>query len=221
MESKEFETLGIILAIKNHGDNDGVIKVLTQKGLFFLFARGIQKPNSKNKLNIPLLGLVNLEIIKPKIMGKIATLKRATLISFFPINPLLQDIFKNVNHFLNFMNNNNLDKLIETYKLFLNNVEEKPNHSYSLILLSFLEQLGHRPNFKSCVECINVDNIIDFEFYKGGFICNLHSSSKKEINFLKSVFWLNKDFNFYKNNINEKQAIKINLMIVEFLSSLI
>lgn len=221
MEEREYETLGIILNIKNFAENDSIVKVLLPSGIKFLFAKGIQKVESKNRRNLPILGLVNLEIIKSKIIDHISTLKRATLVSYFPINPTLQNIYEKTLFFLNRINNKDLEIFINRYNIFLNNVEIKPNHSLSFILLCLLEVFGFKPNFEHCVECKNKDNIIDFEFYKGGFLCLEHSKNTKGINFLQALYWLNKNFDYFKNNISEEESVKINLLIIEWLSSLI
>ncbi|ENY68545.1 Recombination protein O [Metamycoplasma auris 15026] len=219
MQNREYETKGIILEVRNHQDNDGIIKVLVDGGIKFLYAKGIQKPQSKNKLNMPILALVNLEIIKSKFIDKISTLKKAKIISFFPLNPLLQYIYNSVLHFLNYINNKNLD--FKKYQIFLDNLERYPNQSFSLVLLELLRVYGMKPNFDACVECKNKNNIIDFEFYKGGFLCKQHSSNYKDPNYLRALYWLEHDFFRFVNEFDENISIKINAQMIEILNSII
>ncbi|PZW01516.1 DNA repair protein RecO [Metamycoplasma auris] len=219
MKDREFETLGIILEIKNHNDNDGILKILINDGIRFLYAKGIQKSQSKNKLNTPLLGLVNLEIIKSKFINKISTLKRAKVISVFPMNPMLQNIYNLVLYFLNYINNKNLD--FNKYRIFLESVERNPNQSLSYLLLEILRVFGMKPNFESCVECKNKTNIIDFEFYKGGYLCKEHSNNYKNSDYLRALYWLEHDFSIFIKDFDENISIKINAEMIEILKSII
>ncbi|ENY53980.1 Hypothetical protein MALK_3260 [Metamycoplasma alkalescens 14918] len=221
MDNKEYEIEAIVLEIKNHQDNDAILKVLSENGIISLYAKGIQKPSSKNKLNLPILGVSSLEIIKSKFFNKINTLKRATLLANFPFNTTLQVIYNTTLMFLKKINNQQISHFLNKYKIFLKNVETNPNQTFSYLLLALLEVFGFKPNFEHCVECNNKENIVDFEFYKGGFLCKEHSQATKNIEFLKAIYWLNKDFYLFVKNFDENISIQINSMIIEVLNSII
>ncbi|MCV3733905.1 DNA repair protein RecO [Mycoplasma enhydrae] len=222
MEHKEYEDLGILLSIKPHLENDAIIQVLFSKNIISLYAKGIQKGTSKNRLNLQLLSLINFEIISSKNPNGLSTLKRATLIKAFPYSEHLQENFKTIGHFLKKQTpNNNLEILISAYKQILDNIESSPIHCISYFLLKIAEINGLRPIFHKCVECNNVDNIIDFEFYKGGFLCSKHSQYSKNIELLRSLYWLSRDLKSFIIESKEPKVLKIKIMLLEFLKNII
>ncbi|MGX9358063.1 DNA repair protein RecO [Mycoplasma sp. 773] len=221
MVNREFETEGIVLEIINHGDNDAIIQALTQSGVCYFFAKGIQNVESKNRRNLLLLGLSNFELIRSKFIGNMPRLKRATLVSFFPLQETLQDIFNKVHYFLKRAGKQNNNFLYARYRVFLENVEKKPNHSFIYILLAFLDMFGYRQNLSSCVECGDKEHIVDFEFYKGGFLCRNHSQKSKDINLLRGLYWIEADFEYFKSNIDEIDVIQIINMVISFMKTMI
>ncbi|BAP39486.1 DNA repair protein RecO C-terminal domain-containing protein [Metamycoplasma canadense] len=218
MENKEFESLAIILDIKEY-NNFSLVKVLMPNGINFLYAKGLYKVESKNKRNLPILGLSNLEIIKSKKINNNNTLKKASLISYFPNSEMLQEIYDTVLFFLSRLNNVKLEDFFENYQLFLKNVLDKPKHSFCFFLLNILKVLGLQPIFLHCCECSNKDNIIDFEFYKGGFLCSEHSNNNKDVILLKTLYWLNKNFEYFLNNTDENWVILIIKMMLDYLKN--
>ncbi|WP_277870928.1 DNA repair protein RecO [Metamycoplasma phocicerebrale] len=222
MNLKEYETLGIVLDIKNTKENDGLVKVLLPNSIEYLYARGIQKAESKNRANLQILSLVNLEIINPKISTGIKTLKRATIIKSFPFNEILQDQYNTVKYFLNKqLRSNQLNSFMNFYLECLDNIEKYPNHTIDLFLLKIIEINGLKPIFNKCVECSNTENIIDFEFYKGGFLCSNHSKNNKSVEILRSLYWLNQGFNPFIKNVKDLEAKTIKIMLLDYLKNII
>ncbi|WP_158763977.1 DNA repair protein RecO [Mycoplasma sp. NEAQ87857] len=168
----------IILNIKQIDNNLFLCSFLTQNGVLKLWANGLNKPNSKNKANLQIGAVVEIEYFQSRLKNQSGRLKKAHLIKYLnEINDSnLNLIMQLVKLFINIDCQNHL---LNIYKQLIGYFNEKIN---KYLLIYFLAQsliyLGICPNFDACRTCGSKRNLIDFELENGGFICNLHNHPK-------------------------------------------
>ena len=83
--------------------------------------------------------------------------------------------------------------------------------------IKLLETEGIAPYMQGCVECKAKTNLVDFKFYKGGFLCHLHSEDSLDHELLTSLFYLSKSFEEFDVNTSFLVAKKIKDMIITYL----
>ncbi|QJR44322.1 DNA repair protein RecO [Mycoplasma miroungirhinis] len=193
---------GIVINKQPYADADEIVTILTPSKKITFVAKGTQKPLSKNRVSLQLLNVIEVEIFEARLVSKISKLKTSTTVISFNLNT---------------------DKIV-TIKLLklLNALKENfylvtdicfdlfENFGYGndfKILLYILNQalycFGLYPNYKGCVICNRKDQITNFEFYQGGYLCFKHSNVNKDSEYLKSIYFLNKDFDEYQKNFNK------------------
>ena len=85
------------------------------------------------------------------------------------------------------------------------------------LLFKLLETEGIAPYMQGCVECKAKTNLVDFKFYKGGFLCHFHSEDSLDHELLTSLFYLSKSFEEFDVNTSFLVAKKIKEMIITYL----
>ncbi|QNM93926.1 DNA repair protein RecO [Mycoplasma sp. Pen4] len=167
-------TRALVLDIKKHEENEFIVTFFNQKGVFSLFAKGLEKPTSKNKSNLILGGIVDIEYFAARSKEKVGRLKKATLETALDItNRSNSTLFIELRKlFLRIQNNNHL--FLE-YQRYMDDFNEK-NNQYVLTYFyaQVMPHFGISPSFNKCFACGSTRNFVNFEINNGGFICNQH-----------------------------------------------
>lgn len=214
----EFELSGIVINKQNVNEFDEIISLLTNKGIQRIFCPGVNKTNSKNGPSILILNLVNCEVIKSETRNLLPRLKTASLIKNFPTDYRLLNIANDLKTFFSCLDNCNNINLIKEYGHCLDFILSKSDKVEAYLLFLVVSSLGFKPNLNSCIECNNVENIVDFKLYKGGFLCSMHSNIvNADVSLLRSWYWINKKFEQFDLNCSNLNAIKINNELKMFL----
>lgn len=209
----------LILKKEPQGEFNEILTILTSNGKLKIFAPGVRKLDSKNRNNINLLDISELEIIDSQKSNVLFyRLKRASLVQQFPINLNTLYIWEDLLNILNkIMLNNPLQFLNSFSKLTKLVDSNKDIKILDYLLFKLLETEGIAPYMQGCVECKAKTNLVDFKFYKGGFLCHLHSEDSLDHELLTSLFYLSKSFEEFDVNTSFLVAKKIKDMIITYL----
>ena len=109
---------GIVLNIYDQNDNHALIKVLTNKQILYLYAKGFYKPQSKNLSQVFIGSLVNFELFCNYGSETKKLLKKAQIDSFLDFEKISQQSYQNLIHFLNLLETHN-SKFFNEYVKFL------------------------------------------------------------------------------------------------------
>lgn len=208
----------IVLKIDDLNEKESIVTFLTSDGKLSLLALGLQKPVSKNKFNLQIGSIVELEFFQARLKGNIGRLKKSTTLltadttTYFN-SLLIQKLIK----IFNLVNVNN--NFLLTYKEAIEKIGFGKN-SYILTFFTnmLLKYLGIKPNFFNCVICHSNENLVEFEFYKGGFFCQWHSQLKMEVSLLESYYFLETSFESFYEKTTPKNNKEIYLKLLSYLN---
>lgn len=201
----------IVLEIKDSSENtsDGLLTVLTELGTKRLLAKGINKPESKNRANLQIGSINEIEYFEARMKNKTSRLKKATLIKQpdYENHHVVKLVSKAVLFLKNF--NEKCEKVFNSYQLILEKqYEEKATLLLTFLVANSLEYFGIMPMFEECVYCKCPNNLCDFSFTKGGFICGFCTYKKRLNKELKSIYYMFKNIDTFLNvcspDINQK-----------------
>ena len=203
---------GIVIAKHQCNDFDEVLEIVTSDGKKTIFAPGIRKIESKNRNALNLLDYSSFEIFTSNQNIKLLPrLKKAILIKQFLVDINLIN-FKN--ELLLFLNKLKLSKA-NNFLIAFNNLSNLLNQ-YML-----LKDEGINPKMDGCIECNSKEHLIDFKFYKGGFLCENHSDDILGKEKLIALYNLSISFEKFANNTSFVIALEIKNMLIEYLSEYI
>lgn len=208
-------TIGIVLKIKKHSENEFIVYFLCAKGVLKLFAMGLEKPTSKNKTNLVIGAIVEIEYFKARLKNKIGRLKTVKTLLFPVYNfKSLEEYFEFQKLIKLFLTINFENNFLSVYKFMLEklkyiNYEYAMTYFYGQLLINY----GVCPNFKSCAICMQESNLVSFNLEEGGFFCNKHSDEIEILN----VEVLNLIYLSYNNFILYVQ--KTNKYVNDFLQN--
>ncbi|WP_129647248.1 DNA repair protein RecO [Mycoplasmopsis maculosa] len=192
----------IVLRIEDYyeNDNDSLVTFLTKNGLIKVYSKGINKPISKNRNNLIIGSLVEIEYFEARIKNKISKLKKARI----KIMPNFNDIsiLKLIKKSVIFLSNfyEKCENVFNAYKTILEKQNDiQSSYLFTYLLAQSLDYFGIKPITEYCYNCKTPGNLCDFEFYKGGFICGDCSNKKRWTKELKSFYYLFKDLNTFVN----------------------
>ena len=214
---------GIVIAKHQCNDFDEVLEILTSDGKKTIFAPGIRKIESKNRNALNLLDYSSFEIFASNQNIKLLPrLKKAILIKQFLVDINLIN-FKN--ELLLFLNKLKLSKA-NNFLIAFNNLSKLLNQNmdnkiFSYLLYMLLKDEGINPKMDGCIECNSKEHLIDFKFYKGGFLCENHSDDILGKEKLIALYNLSISFEKFANNISFVIALEIKNMLIEYLSEYI
>lgn len=201
-------------------ENDSFVDFFGKKGKFRLLAKGINKASSKNKANLLIGSVAEIEYFAARKYGSVGRLKKATTI-------LNIDYSSSAN--LNFVIRavKILDSILgKSYDIFdkycqtLKHLGEGINKRLLLfVLANSLFSFGIGPIINKCVECQNTQNLADFEFYKGGFLCNVHSTKTRWNKELKSIYYMFYDLEKFIKMVNGEIVDKLITEVLDHLQS--
>ncbi|MEA4115283.1 DNA repair protein RecO [Mycoplasma sp. 744] len=163
-------------------ENDCIIKVMSENGIFNLLAKGINKAHSKNRANLLIGQLINIEYFPSRYFHSLSKLKKATLLTTldYKRNDLLEFIIK-ISNFLNAFTFNKTTKIFFEYKNIINHISQlsstELNFVKTYLLMQGLSDLGIEPIFNGCHICSSREKISNFDFYNGGFECYKHNQN--------------------------------------------
>lgn len=208
---------GILLSIKPYLENPdhSIIEVLTTSGKISMIAQGVNKPESKNKPNLQVGCLIEFTFFKARLNNKISKLKKANLkfqIDLFDYNTSL--LVKKIMLYLKQINSH-FNLIFKIYNNILPLISiENPAFLLTYFIANTLKCFGIQPSINGCVECQEKNEISDFSFKEGGFLCAKHEIFPKEINYLKSCFYLFLSIGDYIKNVekNTNQRIYVELL---------
>ena len=214
---------GIVIAKHQSNDFDEVLEILTSDGKKTIFAPGIRKIESKNRNALNLLDYSSFEIFTSNQNIKLLPrLKKASLIKQFPVEINLIN-FKN--ELLLFLNKLKLSKA-KNFLITFNNLsnllnQNMDNKIFAYLLYTLLKDEGINPKMDGCIECNSKEHLIDFKFYKGGFLCQNHSDDILGKEKLMALYNLSISFEQFANNTSFVITIEIKNMLIEYLSEYI
>ncbi|RIV16685.1 DNA repair protein RecO [Mycoplasmopsis gallopavonis] len=214
-------THGIVLEIYQNEENLFLVSFFTSQGKLVLAAQGLDKPLSKNRVNLQIGSLVEIEYFKARLEGKIGKLKKAHLLKSIDISDTknAQFVEKITKLLQNFTSSNHLMGFLpQLYSLIspLNN-----DRILTFLYAQSLIYFGIAPNFNSCRICLNMKNLIDFDLLAGGFICNRHGQKEtdKSMEYLQAIWCsfhsLKKYLIFTNNSLNQKILIQYKEAIID------
>ena len=182
---------GIIVSKTPYAEHDEMLNVLTEEGFLNIYAKGVKKTESKNRINIFRGSLVSFEIFNSYATEHSVLLKKAVMIQALPdvtktnsmkIESLLKAI-KNIR-----------EGDIELYKTYIEllNDFDGPNFwkNQSFLISQILNHMGVGLSFSSCVYCGSNQELLDFDASQGGIICKNHTKNNVALKLLKSLFLL-------------------------------
>lgn len=210
---------GFVIKKMDFGANDEIVTLLTSDDIFTFIALGTRKLSSKNRVALQIGNYIEIDFFKARLTNKLSKLKKAVTL----IQPPL-------------LTSNNAETIFEIYKL-ISKMKSPSNiifnalidcYSYfgadyndyikTFILFAFLDSIGQYPVNEMCVECCRPDRINGFEFYKGGFLCVLHSKKPRPLEVLMAIQNLSKEFLDYSKTsqiINKELFIELKNFISE------
>ncbi|TKA59008.1 hypothetical protein MBOVa_4130 [Mycoplasmopsis bovis 8790] len=196
----------IVLKIEEYTQNENaaLVTVLGTNGVFKLFAPGITKTISKNRQNLQIGSICEIEYFKARFVNKLNKLKKANLLILphYEDNLVLKFIAKMVLFLENF--NDNAKEVFDAYvecllkydhyvKNGFEDLETKDNplrYMITYLVSKALKYNGIQPNHHRCISCNSPANLIDFKFSEGGFICGECTSNQRWTKELKSFYFL-------------------------------
>ncbi|TPR54672.1 DNA repair protein RecO [Metamycoplasma neophronis] len=214
----EYEIRGIVLHKQDINEFDEIITIISDNGKVTFFAPGVKKVTSKNRSALLPLCLSNFEIIDNEKNDLLPRLKRATLIKSIPWNTQLQQEYKDLVFFFKKIEKADCITLLNDYQEVIDDLSNNKNKVIDYILNSLLGILGIKPRYDRCVECNNTQNIVNFEFHKGGYLCALHSPNNNlERHILNALYWMNKNYWAFVEECSSNDAFYIRKMIIQYL----
>ena len=218
--SFESITNGILLSLAPYQEepNHSILQVFTSNGKISMIAQGVNKPNSKNKSNLQVGGVIQFTYFKARLNGKMSKLKKANLQKQIDILDYNNALFvKKIILYLHHIE----EKFYNAYR-FYNELFDfislnKNSYLMTFFVANTLISFGLQISIKGCVECKSINNICDFSFKEGGFLCDIHKINDKKIGLLKSHFYLFTNLANYIENTTPEENNQIYLELLKLL----
>ncbi len=216
MQTKIIE--GIIISKTPYAENDEMLNVLTENAFINIYAKGVKKISSKNRVNVFRGALVSFEIFNSYATAHSVLLKKAIIIQGLPeINKtnaqkieILLKIIKNIKDYHH--------EIFDIYTLMIkdfDNVDFYKNQTF--LVAKILDSLGEGLSFSSCVQCGTNQDLFGFDILQGGILCQTHGNISTPLALLKSLFLLGESREKYVLST----APEINQQIFAILSNLL
>lgn len=159
---------GLILSVTEHKENDAIVKVLTESGVYSVYARGILKMRSKNRRLCQPFSFVELVISDSK---KMPLLISGSVIQYYhkiQSNLLASSVCFVLSDSLRYTN-----KSFDTFLHVWHSANENSHELYfwaCLLMAQTLEAEGIVPYFASCIHCSST-KVETISIEEGGFLC--------------------------------------------------
>ncbi|MFV8470079.1 DNA repair protein RecO [Mycoplasma sp. AA7A] len=168
----------IVMDISEYEDNKFLVTFFGARGTFALYAQGLNNPRSKNRSNLILGSIVELEYFKARFDTKVGKLKKATLVKLFDISKLDNSLFfAKLTTIFSYIKTQN--HIFAEYDRYFDDIAK---YDSKKVLTYFIAQLlvnqGLCNYFNRCRICGSTRNFISFDVQYGGFICNKHEGDE-------------------------------------------
>ena len=189
---------GIIISKNLYSENDEMLNILTKEELIYIYAKGVRKIESKNRVNVLLGSIVEFEIFNNYSTPNSFLLKKAVSIQDLPdVNK--QNATK-IETLIKIMKKiyNSHQGVYDNYVLLLSEFEGVDFFwIQSYLLAQILESAGEGLSFVGCVHCSSNQRLFSFDVSEGGMLCEKHGKFKTPISLLKSFYFLGKPLDQY------------------------
>ena len=218
----------IILNITPYKEKDAIILGFNNEECVTFSARGILNANSKNViLNNP---LIEAEINFVEGKSKYHSLKNANLIfSPYSINDSLEtlsvlSIIQECTYKI--LQEEELPLIYDELKKVLHSIKEGIIHPYQILITYIMQVLkiaGTSFEVNECIYCSSKNNIVDFSFVDGGFVCKDCIIDTTNKNFSTNQMFLIRSLILFNNYEQQSKYFNIDdaLIILEKLISFI
>ncbi|SJZ47498.1 DNA repair protein RecO [Mycoplasmopsis verecunda] len=194
----------VVLDIKEYEDNKFLVTFFSQRGAFSLYAQGLDKPYSKNRNNLIIGSIVELEYFRARFDTKVGKLKKASVAKLFDTTNVGNNLFFNKLKTV-FQNIKIPNHLFTEYDRYFYEIGK---HNNDYILTYFVAQLlvvlGYCNYFNKCRVCGSTRNFASFDIQYGGFICIKHDGIETDIDIptLQCIWSSFHSFNSYMYQAN-------------------
>lgn len=194
---------GIVIKSIDYNASDRIITILSSDDSFVVFkARGV------NKMNSPLMKYTIPYSISEFELDSKGELSNKTLVAanrvFYPrkINETIESIalFSYVSESLNYMDASK--GLYDYLKSIILDVEDGKDNRWMFLnyLNYFIKCNGLSLCLDKCVSCGSKSHIVDVDFDSGGFLCSSCSINRKSMNYIETLYELNRSKSLYFND---------------------
>ncbi|WP_235746469.1 recombination protein O N-terminal domain-containing protein [Mycoplasmopsis alligatoris] len=210
----------IPLKIEAIDEKTSILSVLTNQGILKLYAFGLNSPLSKNRSNLIPASIVEIEYFQARLNNKMSKLKKSNTLKSFDSTILFNSMFaQKLVYILSLFTGKN--NILDIYEKLIDFVGFGKNSYILTIICSYLLKLhGSEPNFYKCCVCLSTKKIVDFEFFLGGFLCNLHSDKSLNNETLEAYYLLRNDHKKYLSNVSLEINKEIYLKLIFHLKDL-
>lgn len=195
------KTEGIVISSIDYKESSKIVNLYTPNGKISVNAKGALNPK-KGMLGFITTGNVVSFVTtdtKTKTMTEyqleysVYNLNQSIekLKAFAVIIDIIKEISDDVNH----------EKCYEFIKKILLSLKDNDTKKVlSVFLIKMLYVFGIAPNLKSCVKCNNMNNLVSFNTYLGGALCNNCSSLDYDrLNLWNEYYYDKKDIGKYSD----------------------
>lgn len=197
---------GLVLNIHLKKDHDAIVKVLTNDNIMYFLAKGLQKLESKNRNNIFVGSIVEIEYFTNYGKENYFLLKSAQIKHFVDFSSN-NSFFNELYYIFQYINSPS-NEFLSTYLNFAQDFQDSMNKIE--FVLTYLLNLclsinGKQLNYLCCTICKSNQKLYCFDFYEGGMLCQEHKMNHKSmsLSLLKSFYYLGQDFSQYYLNTDE------------------
>lgn len=201
------EVEGIILSVRNHRENDRLVKIFTNRfGKRMFFVKGTRKPNSKLKAAI--LPFTKANYIADIRDSGLCFLRDAKEVVHY--SAMQKDIFLNAyaTYVLGLADAALEDAIVDSalfhkIEMTLIDIDEgyDPEIMVNIFEVQILPYFGVAPELRGCVSCGTTEGTFDYSSSYGGLLCQKHwhldehryHASPRAIHFLRIFSRLNLD----------------------------
>ncbi|MHA3839333.1 DNA repair protein RecO [Mycoplasma sp. HF14] len=171
----------VVTQIQEYEDNKFLVSFFSSRGYFTLYAQGLHKPQSKNRSNLIIGSVVEIEYFKARFDTKVGKLKKATIIKLFDISNITNAMFfTKLAKIFSYIKSQN--HIFLEYDRYFYDIGKYDNNR---ILVYFIAQLlvhqGFCNYFNKCRICGSTRNFISFNIAYGGFICFKHDNEDPDM----------------------------------------
>ncbi|QBF34929.1 DNA repair protein RecO [Mycoplasmopsis phocirhinis] len=197
--------------------NDAFVDFYTRTGRMRLLAKGINKQGSKNRANLQIGSISQIEYFSARKVNSIGRLKRSNLIENIDYSneQNLKFVAKILNIFEQIKNKS--VRLFDAYWSAIQKLHETSTDRLILfILANALSHFGLMPISDRCVVCQKYTNLCDFSWYLGGFLCAEHKKNIRWNKELKTIYFMFYDIDKFLAMANDNIVAFLKHEILEY-----
>ncbi|MCT4469431.1 DNA repair protein RecO [Mycoplasma sp. HS2188] len=212
----------IILGISDSPTSvdDSFVDFFTTSGRIRLLAKGINKAQSKNRANLQIGSVAQIEYFKARRINSVGRLKRSNLLE--NVDYSNEQNLKFVSKILVIFEKikNKSVRLFDAYWSAIQKLHEGYNERLLLfVLANALSYFGLMPIPDRCVICQKYTNLCDFSWYLGGFLCDNHKKSIRWNKELKTIYFMFYDLDKFLAMANDSIVALIKHELLDYYQS--